>query len=88
MDRAKGFLRMLKPRCEILHRLEADAHLRPRPALPVGQRVKPGHRLREMMILSHRAVIPESDPFPKARYWWALDQATAVFSVSLGAPLP
>ena len=66
MDRAKRLLRVAEARGEILHRLESDAHRVPRPTLPVGERVEPGQRLREIMILGHRAVIPESDAFPKA----------------------
>ena len=55
MDRAEGLLRVAEARGEILHRLEADAHHVARPTLPVGERVEPGQRLREMMILGHRA---------------------------------
>ena len=66
MDRAKGLLRVAEARGEILHRLEADAHCVARPALPVGERVKPGLRLDEVTILGHRAVIPESDHFPES----------------------
>ena len=66
MDRAERLLRVAEARGEVLHRLEADAHLVPRPALPVGERVEARHRLREMMILGHRAVIPKSYAFPKA----------------------
>ena len=50
------------------HRLEADAHCAPRPALPVGQSVKARRRVREVVILGHRAVIPESTAFPKAAF--------------------
>ena len=62
MDRAKRLLRVAQARGEIAHRLEPDAHRVARPALPVGERVEAGHRVREVMILGHRAVIPESTP--------------------------
>ena len=66
MDRAKRLLRVAEARGEIPHRLESDAHRVPRPALPVGERVEARHCVREVMILGHRAVIPESTAFLKA----------------------
>ena len=69
MDRAKRPLGMTKPRGEILHRLKADAHRVARPALPVGERVEARHCVREVMILGHSAVIPESTAFLKAGLW-------------------
>ena len=69
MDRAKRLLRVAEARGQIPHRFESDAHYVPRPALPVGERVKPGLRLDEVTILGHRAVIPESAAFLKAELW-------------------
>ena len=69
MDRAKRLLRVAEARGEIPHRLESDAHLVARPALPVGERVEARHCVREVMILGHRAVIPESTAFLKAGLW-------------------
>ncbi len=69
MDRAKGLLRVAEARGEILHRLETDAHRVPRPTLPVGERVEARHCVREVTILGHRAVIPESTAFLKAGLW-------------------
>jgi hypothetical protein len=66
MDRAKRSLRVAEARSEISHRFESDAHLVPRPTLPVGERVEARHCVREVMILGHRAVIPESTAFLKA----------------------
>ena len=54
MDRAEGGLRIAKPRGKVEHRLEADPHRSARPPLPVGERVEPRHRAREVQILSCR----------------------------------
>ena len=66
MDRAEGLLRTPEPGCEIEHRREPDAHELARPPLPVGQRVEPRHRLRELPILGHLAHAsgkgPHSEP--------------------------
>ena len=68
VDRAKRLLRVAEARGEVPHRLEADAHRVPRPALPVGERVEAFLRLGEVAILGHRAVIPESGTFLKAGF--------------------
>ena len=68
MDRAKRLLRIAEAGGEIPHRLESDTHFVPRPALPVGESVEARHCVREIMILGHRAVIPESTAFLKARW--------------------
>jgi hypothetical protein len=50
MDGAKRPLRIAQPRREVGHRLEPDAHELARPPLPICQRVKPRHRLRQFAV--------------------------------------
>ncbi len=54
MNRAEGLLRIAEPRGEIARGLEPDPHAVAGPALPVGQRVEPRHRVGKHQGFRHR----------------------------------